>query len=300
LCLIGLLVGGFSSKSGTDSFKHRHRDYAYNSSVDGQIGADGASTDNDMLSARVECNNASASTSDSDGDGFGLGVKYYQNANNGTADVDFHYKLCGIVEFIESGQTPGYQKKEDEFVKHYTISGWGHWKNVAPSQAAYLAYQAASDDRIFSIAFYLTSTNATVNGVYIDSNGYKLDLNITNFQYKKANSQLALCAHIDADDHVTWNITGNQFEISGKSGQYIGYMNWVDHVDTNNGRVNLITTYNNNGSNSRIFYTVNTTTQPTQIMWDPAMGVQSTNSAASLFFVSLTSLFMALLGYLIQ
>jgi len=294
LCLVGFLICGFATKV-TDTWGKKHRDYNMNNTVDGQVQADGSS-DGDLLSANVECNNASASTSDSDGDGFGLGVKYYKTSN-GTTDVDFKFKLCGVVEFVESGATPGYQKDEDTFIHHYTISGWGHWKDVSPVAGTFNAYQAASDDRIFSIAFYLTKTNATINGVYIDSNGYKLDLNITNFQYKKTGTELALCAHIDSDQTVTFNTAGNQFEIDGKSGSYKGFMNWITHVDTNNGPVNVITTYNT--AKARIYYTVNTTSQPTDIMWDPAVGVQSTSSSGSLL-LSFASLLTALLAYLIQ
>jgi len=314
----GMGNGGESITTIVEKLVAKERSYAVNTTAltdagDQKLDLNGESSDSDKMSISAQCVNTSSSSSSD----FGLSLDYFTNKKNTTADVSFAFKLCGIVEYFESGATEGYQSGEDTFIQRHFSDSWGHWKDVTPDGADYTKYRAISIDEIFSIAFYYTTTNATLpNGVYIDSNTFKVDINITNFEHWKNGSHMALCAFLDTTAEVmamkneSSSGDADKFSVGG-TGDLQGYLNWVSYVDTEAGEIGVIAAYNS--SAGRIYYTLNDTAHHKKIMWDPSIGIESavtysststgsgsTGNAASAVFISLMSLFIAFFGFLIQ
>jgi len=260
-------------------------------------------------------------------------ITYDLNSTQAGQDAaDFLTQFTQIIEYIESGETSGFQSFQDTIVSYYDAAAldatslWGNWTNNTGENDPYQNYSIETIDEILTIYAYLTQNATTINGVNLTANQVKLDILIQNYIYQGTGTYLAIGALLGT---YTGGFEKNfdkfvaEFPILNGSGLYtftdgvnesvinedfltiltplsmIGNLSWLNKVtinETDTAEV-ITTTYLEGIRSRRMFYTFNTTQQNISILWDPTTGFQGSNTG--LASISVLSFLVAILSTII-
>jgi len=218
-------------------------------------------------------------------------ITYSSEAGQTETEVELKIEIQEIIEFAESGANPGYQPEEDRLVSSYTDIGadWNDWvvdQSCSTNTNAFTAdcyYQlsAETNDTAVRTVAYFTSHTAVVGGVSINSNTCKFDLSI-NYPFQETGTYLAVlieaisATEVELDDDDDVNPIEGAIVASNPGSVLQATFDWektVDYTaDGSSGTANVIRTpHLHVGSN---YYTF-AVAAPTNVYWDPELGVNS-------------------------
>jgi len=242
-----------------------------------------------------------------------MDVQYYtlaaETTNNGDVDYlaaaafAFGLRFYGIVEFVESGQTPGYQTNQDTTVAYYNFNRYWIWKplkheRITVGTTTVDVFVMETRDGIFRVRLAFAGKPINIGTKSLDPQSFKFDVEIqtidngtTIYNYSNPNSRLALAVvvvaavartvrtsgvdnssnSLDLNGNVqtgsfTWDTQVNGTDINGKTTFFDVEHNYENvYTDTN-------VTLDEGFSLSRIFFSFDAI-RPQSISWDPEVAV---------------------------
>jgi len=222
-------------------------------------------------------------------------ITYSSEAGQMETEVELEIEIQEIIEFTESGANPGYQPDEDTLVSSYTEidADWNDWvvdqscstvqnTNFSSTADCYYQLSAETTDNVVRTVAYFTSHTAVVGGVSINSNTCKFDLSI-NYPFEGQGTYLAVlieaisATEVELDDDDDVNPIEGAIIASNPGSVLQATFDWektVDYTDADgsSGTANVIRTpHQHVGSN---YYTFDVL-KPTNVYWDPELGVNS-------------------------
>jgi len=233
-------------------------------------------------------------------------------------------RIFHVFEFVDNDGNPGFQNGTND-----TITGWYDlssvfltWNdinitssNVTVNGTDYKLFvcSVSTADEVFMIRFIAVGLPATVEGIKIDPNSIKVDIEIKWFgnalftgatlystgPSNNANAQVGITAAFAAAEGTLNqnNNGGSGPSLNVTTGEYTGYLSWMPIADITAGAVyaagnvdaTIVTQsdsvsgdFNVNWIVTLMYFTFNGT-RPTDIVWDPTFGanVPTTNMMSS-------------------
>jgi hypothetical protein len=286
--------GSFGTNTWDHQFEQREREYQIGMDTNQlqiqgeQKTAEGAEETRDYVQFYAELNDGSTDEM--------MNLKF-EYTYDGETDIstNMELRLCGIVEYVESGMTEGFQSAEDMILQKIDSLTWASWEDKTPENEAFYQYEVATTDGTVGMTVYFTDSNATVsNGVEIDANQFKFDLKMKNIAYLgnadagTGDSKLAVCMKVGAEDLSVRTVedslpsgmgyAAQRVEVESNSGLTTGYFSWNDYVELGNDTTAAIVTTTDSDGN--YWFTIESLEHPSMILWDPALGVQATTADA--------------------
>jgi len=234
-------------------------------------------------------------------------------------------RIFHVFEFVDNDGNPGFQNGTND-----TVTGWYDlssvflsWNdinitssNITANGTDYKLFicSVSTSDDVFMIRFVAVGLPATVEGIKIDPNSIKVDIEIKWFgnslfpgatlystgPSNNANAQVGITAAFAAAEgtlNQNNNNAGSGPSLNVTTGAYTGYLTWMPTADITAGAVYAagnvdatIVTQSDSVSGdfdvnwivTLMYFTFNGT-RPTDIVWDPTFGasVPTTNSMSS-------------------
>jgi len=303
-------------------------------SFEARVGSSGdelARFEFEYRSAIILSTSSSSSTVSSSSETYSSTEGSEEEDNEGEFDeTEFRVKFTELVEYLESGATPGFQAGEDTLVQTYTDASWGAWTNDAVSDTAgYFQSTVATLDGVLGFTVYATGSPVSMANFNITSNKVKFDVNIASFPFQETGSYLALVSKLESDDAdaefenhggdenddsddeedsstsstSTVEVWGDDnddeedrtFKVSKATSSISGFFTWVQTVEVvdafgTSRTANVLTTIDTAENN--MYFTFNVSS-PQSIFWDPEIGATGTNSASSVCLSSAVMLALA-------
>jgi hypothetical protein len=207
------------------------------------------------------------------------------SSTNDDVETSIDVGFCGIIEFFESGDSAGFDSK-DEVVHKEDTQGFGDFSDVSTSDD-YSKLESTTGDGQFTVTIYISDAGATLdNGMDIKSSEMKFDLKIANHTYTQDGTRLALCMSVS-----TSNTKGVEkylkddvlegFTCDSSNGEAQSYFTWISAVETNTetGSADIVVSVDTDNGN--VYFTIDTDEQPTEIVWDPIVGVSGQSISGS-------------------
>jgi len=304
-------------------------------SCEARVGSSGdelARFEFEYRSAIILSTSSSSSTVSSSSETYSSTEGSEEEDNEGEFDeTEFRVKFTELVEYLESGATPGFQAGEDTLVQTYTDASWGAWTNDAVSDTAgYFQSTVATLDGVLGFTVYATGSPVSMANFNITSNKVKFDVNIANFPFQQTGSYLALVSKLESDDAdaefenhggdenddsddeeddsstsstSTVEVWGDDnddeedrtFKVSKATSSISGFFTWVQTVEVvdafGTSRTANVLTTIDTAENN-MYFTFNVSS-PQSIFWDPEIGITGTNSASSVCLSSAVMLALA-------
>jgi len=216
-----------------------------------------------------------------------------------TTKTEFKIRIMSLVEFIESGETAGYQADEDTTVQNWEFIG--NWNNfVGPvdlesnSEGRLQTFSAVTQDGAFEVRSYVTEALANVNFTsmtQLNPKEIKMDFNVdfTSY-YSQGGTYLALESRIKSGRRITGSESGtweaSEVLIDGDDGAG-GSFSWVESAQTFGGQnvdiiasaLEYLDTDDDDWAEYRIYFTFDTT-EHTKFFWDPVAYINGAEARA--------------------
>lgn len=230
-------------------------------------------------------------------------IRFVYTRENGTeTSMRYNVDLLGLIEYKENGTQWGYQAGEK--VAQYSIGGTG-WNPITYSLdnstgVAIHTFNLSTADSVVTILIHIASNVASDGNTTITPNALKIDILINNFPYTQTGDSLALLANVRSGSHLehtnrtaeedqgyTKNEQAYNMNVNGTT----GYFSWADTVMADGVSANVIPSpvvvdqnataeYEGEKTNAMTFSF--NTTDASSIVWDPRIGVVTTDVAAAI------------------
>jgi hypothetical protein len=244
-------------------------------------------------------------------------ISYSSEAGSLETEVELEIEIQELIEFEESGQNPGFQPTEDTIVSSYieddASSIWNDWNldhscatsvsytstsetatstsetvtGTSASGDCYFQVSASTSDGVLGTVAYFTSQYAVVAGVPINSNTCKFDISI-NYPFVSSTSYLAVLiqavseTEVDIDDDDNASPNEGAIVASNPDSVLVASFDWEKTATSTDGSgslavVDVIRTPHQNGTKAN-YYTFDVV-NPTNVYWDPELGISSGQAA---------------------
>jgi hypothetical protein len=288
---------------GSDNiFKDDTRTYEITTNDDGSVKVEGKNED-DTRTDRLEFGIKFDDGTNSDEDRWMTFTMNYERNEDGSkttgdgSTVDegsscaIEVGFCGIVEFKESGDDKGFDSK-DEIVEKSDMPTFNSFEDTSDSED-YNKLATKSTDGQFEVNVYLANAGATLeSGVEISANEMKFDIKINNKTYSADGTRLAVCMRVsnpkggavnEHKDETTdaADAAVNGFTSDSDNGDATSFFTWITVALTNgeSGFADIIASIDADSGN--VYFTFDTDEQPTEIYWDPTVGVSGKSVGSS-------------------
>jgi len=235
-------------------------------------------------------------------------MKYSTENNTGETQLKYRVQFQKIIEFNESGTTPGFDQN-DTVLSTYDLSqvDWQklNYSTITVNGSTVHQAVAKTTDGIFTIKLYVTGGFAKVNGSTVTPNAVKLDIEIHQYPYNGSNSYLSLQTDVSTESnfevhHQTEEekagFANNESELAINNTQASGFFSWVDTAMADGTMVNVLNSgllnssvegHDNqtdlqSGERKGYLYFTFDAANATNIVWDPKVGVVSQGAQANL------------------
>jgi hypothetical protein len=221
-------------------------------------------------------------------------LKFETKAGSNETELEYRVKFDEIVEFIDEG-APGYQN--ESLLTRYEIgkSGWELIEFSNNLTSGLITIKATTSDGVFTLIMRLANNFMQEDNVTLSPNSLKIDVLINDFDFNSTVSKLAVKAILktefevevdDVSEDELEGIASDETEVGVSSATASGYFSWSDLAMVDGQLINVISSSLSDSSDeegevsSKMYYTFNTTA-PTNILWDPKVGVISQAAKSS-------------------
>ena len=211
-------------------------------------------------------------------------IDYYPDTVNASGfKTEFTVKVMNPIQFDESGNTPGYQPSEDTLISHQR--GTPAPLEWSTSDPGFFTWNTTFSNAL-GMRGHLSDNTAQLNAVQsLSANELKFDLWVDSLIWDALASHLAFHLKIEceSDDVPIDQTQSNNFVVGSVLGGPDGFFSWATNVDTFQGPLNsgvavsanLLFTQNG----TELYYTIDTTSKPPSVMWDPLAGLEIISGA---------------------
>jgi hypothetical protein len=232
-------------------------------------------------------------------------LDYNTNAGDSSPHIEIDLDFDEIIEYTESGANPGYQENEDERLQGYSREDFGGFGEVTVAGTENVrVFETNTTDGVVRIRLFVTqagSTQGNTGSQTITANEVGLEFTIQNFAFEQPGaSRLAFETRTFAgatSSRIEQDIANRELRWIIKDTGFAMRFNWMGTAQFDGSSVDVITTEDPDNPESDIlgrdyFYSFDTTTNATEIVWNTVLGLQgrsaaSTKSVIMLLIVSL-------------
>jgi hypothetical protein len=140
------------------------------------------------------------------------------------SEFEFGVKFKSIIEFVDLNNNSIYDGNSiDEFVQKYEFSSFKpieHTSQLTDSNNTLHYFNISTTDDVFKLHLYVVEEFEIVNGTLVTPMEAKMDIEITNFNYLDAESQLAL--YVELESNYEYEYTDHTHDEDE---------NWADHEE---------------------------------------------------------------------
>lgn len=226
-------------------------------------------------------------------------LKYSTEIGDNETELRFRVKIDKLVEFVENGTEPGFQPGEEIQEVRLGDIGWKDLVYTTENQVEVIT--AETMDGVFKLIIRYSPTLINERNFTLTPNSIKFDVLISNFDFQANNSQLAVETKLKTVAKLEYKVQSfeeeqgfseQEQEMALDAGEYKGYFSWAEIAIADGNTVAVIPSETFDASDeeddldvgesaSKMYFAFNATT-PSEIVWDPKIGVVSVSALEAL------------------
>jgi hypothetical protein len=177
-----------------------------------------------------------------DSEGLGIEVSYESEINSTEFELEFGIRFRKLVEFVDIGNNSIYDSLIDDTIQDFDLDDFQpviyNQFNITEDTALHY-FIINTTDGVFAAHIYFSEEFYIVNGTLITPVQMKIDIEISNFPYINASSQIALYTSLeseidyeeeeDTEDEISEYAT-NEKGVITKINNFTGFFTWKNNA----------------------------------------------------------------------
>ncbi len=223
-------------------------------------------------------------------------IKYKNESDSLETKLEYRVKFDRIIEYIENDQ-PGYQEDEDVFLSEYKFKEWDNIiydVSLIDGEEVNIINASTSDGMFTLVLRYAGSIlDLADSDATLTPNSIKIDVIINDYSYTDSDSSLALRSKIQTkakteqeheSDEEEAGFAEDESQVAVALDSFSGFYSWADFAFADGVQIDVVSSSLLDddedeelevGETSQKLYFSFITTDASEIVWDPKLGVVS-------------------------